>query len=90
MTDKERQVLEGQLAEIDRHRAELEIVLSTIPPNRYDRQELEAELRGLWSLRLELAERLNPRPMPPSRSLGFASGEAVNVAFADDLGGGNG
>jgi hypothetical protein len=62
MTDKERQVLEGQLAEIDRRRAELEIVLGTIPLNRYDRQELEAELRGLWSLRLELAEQLSPRP----------------------------
>ena len=62
MTDKERQVLEGQLAEIDRRRAELEIVLGSIPPNRYDHQELEAELLGLWSLRLELAERLNPRP----------------------------
>jgi hypothetical protein len=62
MNDKERQVLEGQLAEIDRRRAELDIVLGTIPPNRYDRQELEAELRGLWSFRLELAERLSPRP----------------------------
>lgn len=64
MTNKDREILEGHLAEIDRCRAELEMVLGTLPPDPYrcDRQELEADLRGLWSLRLELAEGLNPRP----------------------------
>lgn len=64
MTNKDREILEGHLAEIDRRRAELEMVLGTLPPDPYrcDRQELEADLRGLWSLRLELAEGLNPRP----------------------------
>jgi hypothetical protein len=64
MTNKDREILEGHLAEIDRRRAELEMVLGTLPPDPYrcDRQDLEAELRGLWSLRAEIAAQLNPRP----------------------------
>jgi hypothetical protein len=49
MTNKDREILEGHLAEIDRRRAELEMVLATLPPDPYrcDRQDLEAELRRL-------------------------------------------
>jgi hypothetical protein len=71
MTDKERQILESQLREIDLRRSQLEVVLTSLPPDTpqccgsCQRQELEDELRDLWSIRLELAEQLNP----PHRAL---------------------
>jgi hypothetical protein len=62
MNDKEGQMLERDLADIDRRRAQLEAVLGTVSPSCFDyRRQLEAELNGLWSLRREIAERLRPR-----------------------------
>jgi hypothetical protein len=65
LTNKEREILQGQLAAIDRRRAELEIVLASVAPEGHhcfgcagSRQELEAELRDLWRHRLTLAEQL--------------------------------
>ena len=40
---------------MDRRRAELEATLDTMPA---DSQELEDELRDLWSVRLEIARQL--------------------------------
>jgi hypothetical protein len=62
MTDNKERELESQLREIDLRRSQLEIVLGTLPPStplRYDfrREELETELRGLWSLRSSLTKR---------------------------------
>ena len=61
MTNTERAQLEARLAEIDRRRATLEMVISTLPPTPHhcedcedQREQLEAELRGLRSLRAEL------------------------------------
>ena len=64
--NKERQMLEGQLAEIDLRRSVIENLLSGMPhdPEHCDgsrhRQELEAEMRCLWIARVEIARRLTP------------------------------
>ena len=52
MTDLERQIIESQLAEIDRRCAELEFMLDTLPPITaqccdHGREQLELELRDL-------------------------------------------
>ena len=69
MTDKQREILTVQLAAIDRRRAELEAVLTTLPPDTqhgseseadHQRHELEAELPELWQWRAEITEQLNP------------------------------
>jgi hypothetical protein len=63
---KEQQMLGARLAVIDRRRAEIEFMLSTMPLNTRccdggcQREELESELRGLWRFRLALAEQLRP------------------------------
>jgi hypothetical protein len=67
MTPTQRQTLEMELATIDRRRAELEMVLSTLPPDTHHccdprREEFEAELSSLWQHRQEIAEELYPRP----------------------------
>jgi hypothetical protein len=64
---KQQEILSARLANIDRRRAELEIVLSTLPPDAHSccgcpRQELEEELNALWRYRLEIAEQLNLAP----------------------------
>ena len=61
MTNKDRQILEAQMAAIDRRRAELEFVLTTLPravPYCCDhvREQVETELRDLWRYRLEITE----------------------------------
>ena len=60
MTDRE--MLEFELQRIDRRRAELELVLSTLPPDYH--QDLEDELRELWLARVEVTKQLT--------GLGFA------------------
>jgi hypothetical protein len=60
---KEQEILSASLAEIDRRCAELEMVLSTLPPDAQcccgcQREELEAELSALWRFRLELDRQL--------------------------------
>lgn len=64
---QEREILEMRLRSLDRRRAELEMVLSTLPPDTHccgdpRREEVEAELSSLWKNRLEIAEKLNPPP----------------------------
>jgi hypothetical protein len=59
MDAKEQQALERDIADIDRRRAELEMVIGARPPDC--RAELEDELAGLWRLRRALAEQLRPR-----------------------------
>jgi hypothetical protein len=60
--DQEQQERERDLADIDRRRAELELVIGTISPNCVDyREQLESELNALWNLRCTLAEQLRPR-----------------------------
>jgi hypothetical protein len=56
------EVSDRDLADIDRRRAEIELVLGSVSPACTDyRDELESELAGLWRLRRELAEQLRPR-----------------------------
>jgi len=65
MEVKEQQILERELATVDQRRAQLELVISSISPACTDyRNELEAEMNGLWSRRRELAEQLRPRKTP--------------------------
>jgi hypothetical protein len=69
MTNKDREIAAMRLAEIDRRRAELEIVLSHLPntPQRLDRDELETELAHLWRYRAQIAQLLAaPEPHQPS------------------------
>ena len=79
MTDLERQIIESQLAEIDRRRAELEFMLDTLPPITaqccdYGREELEIELRDLWAIRTEILGQLNPSRFPHSTRFGVMGG----------------
>ena len=65
MTDKERQIIESQLAEIDVRRSQLEAMLSTMPHSPHccddcERAELEIELRDLWAYRVEISRQLGP------------------------------
>jgi hypothetical protein len=60
-TDLKREALEHALADIDRRRAELEMVLASLPLDSqhccgdYQRQAVESELQDLWELRIRLA-----------------------------------
>ena len=79
MTDLERQIIESQLAEIDRRRAELEFMLDTLPPVTaqccdHEREELESELRSLWGVSREIARQLNPNRFPHSTRFGVMGG----------------
>ena len=61
--NKERQMFEMQLREIDLRRAVIENLLSGMPRDAdcdgcCDRQELEAEMRSLWIARVEVARKL--------------------------------
>lgn len=73
--NKERQMLEGQLAEIDLRRSVIENLLSgmTHDPEHCDgshRQELEIEMRSLWLARIEIARRLRPPRSPKAPDAG--------------------
>jgi hypothetical protein len=61
VTNKEREILAARLAQIDSRRAELEMVLASLPPRARLREDMEAELRALWRARLEIAEQLDRR-----------------------------
>ena len=69
MTDKAHEILLSRLAEIDQRRAEVEFMLSTMPPNApccdgdgdNAREELEVELRDLWAIRTDIFEQLKLR-----------------------------
>jgi len=55
--------LEMQLTEIDRKRAQLEIMINSMPHNTHccggcERDELEDELRALWAVRNDIARQL--------------------------------
>jgi hypothetical protein len=60
MTNKDREIAACRLAEIDRRRAELEMVLTTLPPSTAQHEQLEAELAALWRYRVEIVGQLTP------------------------------
>jgi hypothetical protein len=62
MTERDRQIAAHCLAEIDKRRAELELVASTYSPQDVRREEIEHELAALWRARLAVTEGLNQLP----------------------------
>lgn len=69
MTDVERQILEAQIAAIDRRRAEIEYQLSAMPHaphccDECEREELEIEFRDLWASRVDIFGQLKPKALP--------------------------
>ena len=76
--NKERQMFEMQLREIDLRRAVIENLLSGMPRDAdcdgcCDRQELEAEMRSLWIARVEVARRLRPPRSPKAPAPGWGA-----------------
>ncbi len=76
MTPIEKQILQSELAGVDRRRAEVEATLASLPPYNpncpdYRRQELDAEYRELGSMRRDIEEKLHPKdepkPLSPER-----------------------
>lgn len=65
MTDKEHEILEAQIAVIDRRRAEIDYQLSAMPHAPHccgdcERAELEDEFRTLWLTRTALTKASSP------------------------------
>jgi hypothetical protein len=68
MSNQEQKQLEMKVAEIDRRRAQLEMVLNALRPDTQHccrdrrREEIEVELSNLWRHRIEIAEDISLRP----------------------------
>ena len=58
MSNRKQEILSVQLASIDRRRAELECMMTTLPPDY--REDFEDELRDLWVHQVKVAEQLTP------------------------------